>query len=154
MVDGVNINSLPLKWWRSNIGLVSQEPILFGGTIYENLTFGQQDVDPERVAAACEVANAMVFIKSAPDGLDTKVHGAQHSCCYDFCVWSMCSVQPWSPFGPSHVALCMTHAWLCIISHARNPCHHLRLPATPAHAASMLSSWKQCTGLEHHSEHD
>ena len=73
MVDGIDIKSLPLHWWRSNIGLVSQEPILFGGTIYENLTFGSQNADPEKVAAACEVANAMSFIKSAPDGLDTKV---------------------------------------------------------------------------------
>ena len=72
-MDGVDIKTLPLHWWRSNVGLVSQEPVLFGGTIYDNLTFGQQDVDPEAVASACEVANAMTFIKSAPDGLDTKV---------------------------------------------------------------------------------
>lgn len=72
MVDGADIKTLPLHWWRSNIGLVSQEPVLFGGTIYENLTFGQQDADPKKVAAACEVANAMTFIQSAPDGLDTK----------------------------------------------------------------------------------
>lgn len=78
MVDGTNIKDLPLHWWRSNVGLVSQEPVLFGGTIYENLTFGQVDVDPERVAAACEVANAMIFIRSAPDGLDTKVRQVHH----------------------------------------------------------------------------
>ncbi|KAK9235725.1 P-loop containing nucleoside triphosphate hydrolase protein [Lipomyces kononenkoae] len=82
LLDGVDINDLSVKWLRRQIGLVSQEPILFAGTIFENVAYGlvgtphecaSEIEQRELVEKACREANAMIFIDSLPKGLDTHV---------------------------------------------------------------------------------
>ncbi|KAG8222223.1 hypothetical protein J437_LFUL001421 [Ladona fulva] len=87
-LDGVDIRSLNLHWLRSQIGLVSQEPVLFGTTIAENIRYGREDVTLKEIQNAAELANAHGFISSLPlvctisiEGYDTLVgeRGAQLS---------------------------------------------------------------------------
>lgn len=76
MVDGVGIEKLQLKWLRSLMGLVSQEPALFATTIKENILFGKEDGSMEEVIGAAKVANAHNFIIQLPQGYDTQVFPA------------------------------------------------------------------------------
>jgi len=55
-----------LKWLRSNIGIVSQEPVLFFGTIEDNIRFGKLDATDEEVITAAKMANAHDFIMELP----------------------------------------------------------------------------------------
>lgn len=73
MVDGINIKNLQLKWWRNQIGLVSQEPALFATSIKENVMFGKQGSSMEDVVAAAVASNAHNFISQLPEGYDTQV---------------------------------------------------------------------------------
>jgi len=73
MIDDINIKSFDLKWYRRNLGLVSQEPILFSGTIFENILFGNPDATTEEVESAAKMANAYEFIMNQPDGFQTLV---------------------------------------------------------------------------------
>ncbi|KAL7089248.1 hypothetical protein ACP275_13G177500 [Erythranthe tilingii] len=81
LIDGVNLMSLNLKWIRGKIGLVSQEPILFGTSIKENILYGKEDATVAEIRRAVELANAAKFIDKLPKGLDTMVgeHGTQLS---------------------------------------------------------------------------
>ena len=81
-LDGHNLKDLNLRWLRSQIGLVSQEPVLFATTIRENLAYGLintrwENVDAEKkfdlVKEACIKANAHDFIMKLPHGYDTMV---------------------------------------------------------------------------------
>ncbi len=80
-VDGHDIQTLNLKWLRRNIGIVSQEPVLFNTTIAENIRFGREDATMEDVEQAAKSANAHNFIMQFPDGYNTHVgeRGAQMS---------------------------------------------------------------------------
>ncbi|KAH9290787.1 hypothetical protein KI387_034904, partial [Taxus chinensis] len=73
LLDGVNIKELQLKWLRSRIGLVSQEPALFATSIKENILFGKEEGNMEEVIAAAQAANAHKFITQLPRGYDTQV---------------------------------------------------------------------------------
>eukprot|EP01105_Mastigella_eilhardi_P005940 TRINITY_DN175_c0_g4_i1.p1 TRINITY_DN175_c0_g4~~TRINITY_DN175_c0_g4_i1.p1 ORF type:complete len:1341 (-),score=423.23 TRINITY_DN175_c0_g4_i1:70-4032(-) len=74
-VNGIEIASLDLRWLRSHIGIVSQEPVLFGTTIKENIARGlcDQEVPTEDIIAAAKLANAHNFISALPQGYDTQV---------------------------------------------------------------------------------
>jgi len=72
-VDGKNIKDLNVKWLRQQYGLVSQEPILFTGTISDNIKFGKADATHQEVENAAKSANAHNFIMTFPDGYDTQV---------------------------------------------------------------------------------
>jgi ABC-type multidrug transport system fused ATPase/permease subunit len=74
-VGAHNINDLDVKWWRSQIGLVQQEPFLFNDTIYNNVAFGligsqwEDDTDSvkmELITEACKQAFADEFIDRLP----------------------------------------------------------------------------------------
>ncbi|PRQ39668.1 putative xenobiotic-transporting ATPase [Rosa chinensis] len=71
-----------LKWIRQKIGLVSQEPVLFTGSIKGNIAYGKDSATTEEIRAAAELANAAKFIDLLlPQGMDTVVdqHGTQLS---------------------------------------------------------------------------
>uniref|UniRef100_A0A453A836 Uncharacterized protein n=5 Tax=Aegilops tauschii subsp. strangulata TaxID=200361 RepID=A0A453A836_AEGTS len=81
-LDGVEIKSLNINWFRNQIGLVSQEPILFDDTIRANIAYGKDgDVTEEELIAAAKISNAHEFISSLPQGYGTFVgeRGAQLS---------------------------------------------------------------------------
>ncbi|KAL7100804.1 hypothetical protein ACP275_08G017700 [Erythranthe tilingii] len=73
LLDGVAIDKLQLKWLRSQMGLVSQEPALFATSIKENILFGKEDASMEEVIEAAKAANAHNFITQLPQGYDTQV---------------------------------------------------------------------------------
>ncbi|XP_044276561.1 ATP-binding cassette sub-family B member 10, mitochondrial isoform X2 [Varanus komodoensis] len=75
-VDGVDIRQLNPLWFRSKIGTVSQEPILFSCSIAENIAYGAEDpsaVTTEEIERVAEIANASSFIQNFPKGFDTLV---------------------------------------------------------------------------------
>ncbi len=73
LMDGEDIRELDLKDLRKSIGVVLQEPFLFRGTIYSNLTYGHRDATPEQVLAAAKAANCHDFIMRHPLGYDTYI---------------------------------------------------------------------------------
>ncbi|CAF2086942.1 unnamed protein product [Rotaria magnacalcarata] len=81
LLDGKDIKTLNVAWLRQHIGVVSQEPVLFTGTIEENIRFGKQDATDEEVIAAAKMANAHEFIMALPDNYKTssgdKLSGGQ-----------------------------------------------------------------------------
>ncbi|CAK7348529.1 unnamed protein product [Dovyalis caffra] len=73
-LDGIDIQSLQLKWLRQQMGLVSQEPVLFNDTIRANIAYGKEGNATEaEIHAASELANAHKFISSLQQGYDTVV---------------------------------------------------------------------------------
>ncbi|XP_039379990.1 ATP-binding cassette sub-family B member 5-like [Mauremys reevesii] len=80
-VDGHDIKSLNLRRYREFIGVVSQEPVLFGTTIRNNIRYGREDVTDEEIENAAKEANAYDFIMEFPDKFNTLVgeRGAQMS---------------------------------------------------------------------------
>ncbi len=64
--DGVDIRDVNVKWLRQQIGLVSQEPILFSTTIAENIRYGREGVTMADIEKACIEANAHEFIRKLP----------------------------------------------------------------------------------------
>lgn len=73
LLDGHKINKLQLKWLRSHLGLVNQEPVLFATSIKENILFGKEGASMESVISAAKAANAHDFIVKLPDGYETQV---------------------------------------------------------------------------------
>jgi ATP-binding cassette subfamily B protein len=72
-VDGESITNYNLSAYRENIGIVPQEVILFGGTIFENIQYGKPGASADDVREAARKANALEFIESFPDKFDTMV---------------------------------------------------------------------------------
>ncbi len=71
LVDGVNIKDMDLSAYRSCIGYVQQEPMMFSDTIFNNIAYGVPNASVEQVIHAAEVANAHEFIARQPDGYDS-----------------------------------------------------------------------------------
>ncbi|MEG2047467.1 MAG: ATP-binding cassette domain-containing protein, partial [Comamonas sp.] len=72
-LDGVDVRRMAVSDYRSNIGLVLQEPFLFFGTIAENLAYGKPDATREEIVAAARAAHAHEFILRLPHGYDSLV---------------------------------------------------------------------------------
>ena len=73
LLDGKDIKTLRLSWLRQQIGLVSQEPVLFTGSIAENIAYGKEGATKEEIEAAARMANAHDFISAFPDAYETEV---------------------------------------------------------------------------------
>ncbi|KAE8552992.1 hypothetical protein EYB25_004371 [Talaromyces marneffei] len=82
LLDGQDIQSLNLRWLRQQISLVSQEPILFATTIFENVRYGLLGTEfinesdeklQQRIEQALEMANALDFVNALPEGIHTHV---------------------------------------------------------------------------------
>ena len=69
LLDEKDLKTLNVAWLRSHIGIVSQEPVLFTGTIEENIRFGKEDATDDEVQAAAIMANAHDFIMQLPEVL-------------------------------------------------------------------------------------
>ncbi|GFR42553.1 hypothetical protein Agub_g3460 [Astrephomene gubernaculifera] len=72
-LDGTDVRRYNLRYLRAQVGLVSQEPLLFNGTIADNIRIGKQDASLKELEAAAEAANARAFIEALPEKYDTKV---------------------------------------------------------------------------------
>ena len=72
-IDGIDLRDLQMDALRGYVGVVLQEPFLFRGTIYANITYGRRDATPEQVLAAAKAANAHNFILKQPLGYDTYI---------------------------------------------------------------------------------
>jgi ATP-binding cassette subfamily B multidrug efflux pump len=72
-IDGHDVRDVTIESLRQQIGIVLQETNLFGGTIRDNIAFGQPDATLEQVTAAAQAAAAHDFIMSFPQGYDTPV---------------------------------------------------------------------------------
>ncbi len=70
-VGGTNVKEFALPAYRRHFVAVSQNPMLFSGTIRENVCYGNKGVDDAALKAALEKAGAMEFVSSLPDGLET-----------------------------------------------------------------------------------
>ena len=73
LLDGHDLRRLTARSLREAIGVVPQEPILFGGTIAENIAYGRLGATPLEIEAAARAANAHAFIAELPAGYDTAV---------------------------------------------------------------------------------
>ncbi|XP_078170188.1 ABC transporter B family member 21-like [Carex rostrata] len=74
LLDGTEITTLNVRWLRKQMGLVSQEPVLFDDTIRANISYGKEgEVTEEELIAVAEASNAHQFISSLPQGYDTYV---------------------------------------------------------------------------------
>lgn len=73
LIDGINVKDYKLFDLRKQMGVVSQEPILFNDTIYNNITLGTGGASAEQVQEAARIANAHNFITQKPDGYETIV---------------------------------------------------------------------------------
>eukprot|EP00252_Welwitschia_mirabilis_P024843 TRINITY_DN7531_c0_g2_i1.p1 TRINITY_DN7531_c0_g2~~TRINITY_DN7531_c0_g2_i1.p1 ORF type:complete len:301 (+),score=64.83 TRINITY_DN7531_c0_g2_i1:85-903(+) len=73
LLDGYDIKSLDLKWLRTQIGLVSQEPALFATTIKENILYGKEGATMSEIVQAAKLSDAHAFISNLPDRYDTQV---------------------------------------------------------------------------------
>lgn len=72
-IDGINVKQFNVKYLRSMIGYVGQEPTLFATTVRGNIKYGNPDATDEQIEAAARLSNAHDFIMSFPDGYDTQV---------------------------------------------------------------------------------
>jgi ATP-binding cassette subfamily B protein len=73
LLDGRDLGRLDMRHVRRQVGVVTQEPIVFRGTVYENIAHGREDYDKKAVHEAARRANAHDFIAALPDGYDTVV---------------------------------------------------------------------------------
>lgn len=73
VLDGEDLRDLDLQALRDSMAVVSQDPILFSGTIAENIRYGRLEATDEDVEAAARVAHADVFIREFPEGYETRV---------------------------------------------------------------------------------
>ena len=71
LLDGIDLRTMNLTWVRRHMGMVSQEPALFSGSIRTNILYGKQDATQEELDAATAAANATAFIAKLPQGYET-----------------------------------------------------------------------------------
>jgi ATP-binding cassette subfamily B protein len=69
-IDGRDARDLPVRWVRSQVGVLLQDTILFSGTVRDNIAYGT-DADPDLIEQVARAAGALDFVRSLPDGFDT-----------------------------------------------------------------------------------
>ena len=81
LIDGTDLSGINLRSFRKHIAVVPQTPILFTGTLRENITYGAEDISEEFLQKVIRAANLEELVASLPMGLDTKIteHGANLS---------------------------------------------------------------------------
>ncbi len=71
LIDGIDTSALPRNVVRNMFSMVLQDTWLFGGTVFDNVAYGNPDATHEEVVAACKFAHADSFVDSLPNGYDT-----------------------------------------------------------------------------------
>jgi ATP-binding cassette subfamily B protein len=72
-LDGIDLREFDPKALRAGMGLVAQEPVLFTGTVADNLRYGKPDATLDELRAAARDANALSFVEALPHGFDTEL---------------------------------------------------------------------------------
>lgn len=80
-LDGKDMRQMDLRTYRQQVGVVTQEPVLFSGTIWENVAYGNDQITEDQLLHALEQANARDFVEQLPEGIHTRlgVDGAKLS---------------------------------------------------------------------------
>ena len=73
LIDDIDIRQVRQRSMRAQMGLVSQDPFIFSGTIAENIRFGKPDASDAEVHAAGKMANVDAFVRDLPDGYDSEI---------------------------------------------------------------------------------
>ncbi len=72
-IDGRDLTDYPEPRLRDAVGMVAQEPLLFSGSVADNVRVGREDADDDEIVEALKLANAWQFVDEFPDGVDTLV---------------------------------------------------------------------------------
>ena len=74
-LDGVDLENVDMQWYRKQITMVSQDPVMYARSIKENIVYGldEKEYDHESIVEACKQANAHDFIMSFPEQYDTDI---------------------------------------------------------------------------------
>lgn len=80
-INGEKLKDLSLSNFRAQVGIVQQEPMLFSGSLRENISYGYQEASDDEIKKVCDLANCTSFIGNFPNGLETVIgaKGAQLS---------------------------------------------------------------------------
>jgi ATP-binding cassette, subfamily B, bacterial MsbA len=73
LINGCDLREIDLEGLRKNLGVVTQETVLFNDTLRNNIAYGEEDIPLERIKLAASVANALEFVEELPDGFDTLI---------------------------------------------------------------------------------
>ncbi len=73
LIDGIDLRDIPLSDLRRNMGIVTQETVLFNDTVRNNIAYGEDSIPLEKVREAAEAANALEFVNNLPMGFDTVI---------------------------------------------------------------------------------
>jgi ATP-binding cassette subfamily B protein len=73
LIDETNLNDLSLKDYRHHLSVVPQNPVLFKGTVRENITYGLDKYSEDDLTRALQISNAEDFVSKMPHGLDTVI---------------------------------------------------------------------------------
>ena len=73
LVGGENVRDYNIEALRNNVAMVLQKNVLFSGTIYENIRWGDENASDEEVQRVCKLACADEFVQSFPDKYDTYI---------------------------------------------------------------------------------
>ena len=71
LVDGIDLRQIAPEWWRSQIVYLPQDPLFLNGTIRDNITMNNPDLDNERLNAVVRMADLRAYLDQTPEGLDT-----------------------------------------------------------------------------------
>ncbi|MGJ8640099.1 MAG: ABC transporter ATP-binding protein [Opitutaceae bacterium] len=72
-LDGQNMQQMDLRTYRQQVGVVTQDPVLFSGTLRDNVVYGNDAITDEQLLHALEQANAREFVEQLPEGVDTRL---------------------------------------------------------------------------------
>ncbi|MGE5256978.1 MAG: thiol reductant ABC exporter subunit CydD [Hyphomicrobiales bacterium] len=73
IANGVSLEDIDLAWWQRQVGWIGQTPVIFHGTVRDNLRMGRPDAGDDEVAAAARASGVLDFTDRMPLGLDTPV---------------------------------------------------------------------------------
>ena len=73
LIDGQDINDIDMRSFRNLVGVVSQDSVLFSGTVKENIAYGETNINDGEIEKTLKLANLWDFVRSLPDGVYSKL---------------------------------------------------------------------------------